>query len=379
MTAERFLSILFSLSISGSLLFLVWKAAELFMKKRFSRRFQYVLLLIVVLRFLLPITPAYSFVGTLYSFIQSTSAYEAILGGPANQPAPPIIVGDNVVIGDNIVLGRESNNYDQYLLYGWLLIAFFLLVQKWTKYQSFKKYIRSDWRPVERPEVLDILSTVCEQNNIKGAVELYVTPLISSPLLLGTNKSCIVLPTDDLTEGQLYAILSHEMIHYKNKDLIYKWLVQFTICVHWFNPLVYQLSKTVNKSCEYACDEGAIALMNQEEHYQYGLTLIEMTKSSGTYNEKVASVTLYENANEIKNRLEAIASKHERKKRDTFIYLVVTLLMLGIALALGAHTGKTITTAETEAASPIEETWATSSSPKMIEEELPLGRHFYKK
>ncbi|MCM1989053.1 M56 family metallopeptidase [Oceanirhabdus seepicola] len=59
--------------------------------------------------------------------------------------------------------------------------------------------------------------------------------------------------------------------------MIYKWLVQLTVCIHWFNPIVYIVSKEINKACEFSCDESVLAsdyvankYIKQAEEQQYG-------------------------------------------------------------------------------------------------------------
>lgn len=335
MTIEIFLNLLFSLSFSGSLLFLIWRIASPYLKKIFSQRVQYFLLLIVLFRFILPVSARYSLIGAFYPFVESTSVYELIFG--KGNSASPIIVGENVVIGNNVVLGSVRTPVEKYIVAIWLLVALFLIVQKITKYQSFVKYIKANWIPVDDPKLLDLLSTICEEKKITAPVELYTTPLVSSPLLLGIRKSSIILPHTDLTETQLRHILTHELSHLKSKDILYKWFMQLILCLHWFNPVVYVISKTVNRECEYACDEASTRGLTKEERYDYGMTLIEMTKHSGTYKEKTAAVTLYENPSEIQRRLQAMLGFQQLRPRSAMAVIFISLLMIALAIFIGSY------------------------------------------
>ncbi len=69
-------------------------------------------------------------------------------------------------------------------------------------------------------------------------------------------------------------IFVHELIHYKQRDMFYKWLIQIVVCAHWFNPFVYLLEKEVNKSCELSCDEKVISVLDDKARREYGDTLI---------------------------------------------------------------------------------------------------------
>ncbi|MBP1046934.1 M56 family metallopeptidase [Enterococcus sp. BWM-S5] len=372
MTIEQFLNLLFSLSLSGSIVFIIWKLASPYLQKKVTKRVQYYLLLIVLFRFLLPVTAEYSLIGAVYPSLEATSVYELIFG-EANS-ASPIFVGENVVVGNNVVLGSVRTPVDQYLFYIWLIAAFFLLVQKITKYQSFIKYIKSDWMPVDDPEILDLLSTICEEKKITAPIELYTTPLVSSPLLLGIRKSSIILPHTNLTKVQLHHILTHELSHFKSRDLLYKWFMQLILCIHWFNPLVYYINKIVNQECEYACDELSTRGMTKEERYDYGMTLIEMTRHTGTYKEKTAAVTLYENPNEIQNRLKVMLDSQKMRPPSLAFITFIGLILIGIALFTGAYNIFQEKDAAANASRYTQD--GSPKTPSSNSTDLSVGRHF---
>lgn len=363
MITERILNLLISLSISGSILFGIWMIVRLFLKKKVSRRFHYYLLLIVLLRFMLPFSLNQSFVGMLFSSIKSSPVYEMIYGSEVKRK-PSVFVGDNVVFNDNIIMGRKNQTIAPYILYIWLAITLALIVQKITKYQSFAKYIKADWQAVDNPDIIDILSDICEDKNITTPIDLYTTPLVSSPLLLGVKKNYIVLPHEDLTQEQLYSILSHEVTHYQNKDIFYKWFMQIIVCIHWFNPVVYSIEKIMNQECEYACDEATTRSLTNEERYHYGNTLIEMASSPGRYSEKVASITLYENNKEIKKRLESILLYQKIKRPKRIITLLSIIGLIFTAFILGAAIPPSkVTPAENKPITDIETKDSSDSKP----------------
>ncbi|CAD5902689.1 M56 family metallopeptidase [Carnobacterium maltaromaticum] len=337
MTSRIFFNLLFSLSISGTLLFGFWILFHFIFKKKFSKRFQYYLLLIITARFLIPITADNSLMAWLYSYITSTTLYDKIFGLPISDYGnSSIIISKNTIIGDNVILG-SPNPFGHYVFIIWLLFFVIFFIQKITKYHSFIKYIRANWIPVDTPATLDLLSCICEKKNVSTVIELYTNPLVSSPLLFGIRKSYIVLPDENLSEEQLYNILIHEVSHYKNKDLLFKWLVQILVSIHWFNPIVYYLEKVVNDECEYACDESAIHNLTGQQRHEYGNTLITMIKQTGNYNERVASVTLYENTKQIKNRLTAILDSNTHKLSNKILLCLIILLFIFLAIYIGVY------------------------------------------
>lgn len=108
-------------------------------------------------------------------------------------------------------------------------------------------------------------------------------PLISSPLLIGFFHPCIVLPSVAISEKDFQCTVLHELTHYKRWDMLYKWLVQVTVCLHWFNPLVYLMSGEITKACEFSCDEAVLSKMGCDKAQDYGETLLNAMATVGKY------------------------------------------------------------------------------------------------
>lgn len=144
-----------------------------------------------------------------------------------------------LLLGKHFLKDKISRQWQYYI---WLTAALGLLIRKITIYQSFIRYIKAGLTPVSDMELLDQLSVVAEQSGIKKPVELCVNPLVSSPLLIGFFHPCIVLPGADIPEKDFQYIALHELTHYRRRDMFYKWLVQVTVCLHWFNLLIHLIS-----------------------------------------------------------------------------------------------------------------------------------------
>lgn len=188
----------------------------------------------------------------------------------------------------------------------WLAVAMGLLIRKITIYQSFAHYISAGSAPVSDIEILNRLSLAAQRAGIKKPMELWVNPLISSPLLMGFFHPCIVLPRADYSEEDFQYIALHELIHYKRGDMFYKWLVQITVCLHWFNPLVHLMGREIARACEFSCDEAVLTKTGSGSAQAYGKTLLDAMAAAGGYRENVGAVTLGENKELLKERLGAI-------------------------------------------------------------------------
>ena len=337
------LKVFLSMSFSGALLILALVCGERFLKHKISRQWQYYIWLIVILRLLLPFGPETNLMGKTYQAVdeaitQNTSLSEA--QEPVNAPGnvlPPAVGSepDNENTNspvEELVTAHPLKDITSLLINHiwliWLMVALGMLIRKVTIYQGFIRYINAGLSPVSDMGILDRLSVVAERVGIKKPIELCVNPLISSPLLIGFFHPCIVLPSVDISEKDFQYIVLHELTHYKRRDMFYKWLVQVTVCLHWFNPFVHLMSREITKACEFSCDEAVLTKMGYGNAQEYGNTLLDAMAAVGRYKENLGAVTLSENKQLLKERLGAIMKFKEQSRTVKMLTFALTLCVL---------------------------------------------------
>jgi len=323
------MKIFLSMSFSGSLFILALLAGKHFLKNRISRRWQYYIWLIVIVRLLLPFAPEVNLMEKFFETInyitvqsdimlpqkQNTVDRKDVLHTPINSKS------DN----QEAIESTEHLIHNVFYLLSikigliWFVVVLILFVRKVTIYQSFIRYINVELTPVGDTELLDRFFIIAEHEGVKKPIELCVNPLISSPLLIGFFRPYIVLPSTDISEKDFSYIILHELIHYKQRDMFYKWLVQITICLHWFNPLVYFMEKEINKACEFSCDEAIITKIGHNKAQEYGEVLLNAMVAVGKYKESLVSVTFSENKQLLKERLGAIMNYSKKSKLAAII------------------------------------------------------------
>lgn len=288
---------LLSLSFSGTLLtFLLLIFCPLY-KERISKSWQYYIWLVVIVRMLLPwtldINIDISPVKNMFQKMTVASDSQSDVHIDKNSTTHTNIdntISDNIqnnikeISAKNVTNVSKQNNtathtetwttkiiqFIKLLLETakpvinkihiiWLVIALLLFTRKVTAYQSFAKYIYAGSTMVDDINLLEHFGAVIEQNNIKGTVGLYVNDVISSPMLIGFFHPRVVLTTATISsESHFHYTILHELTHYKRMDMLYKWLVQITLCLHWFNPFVYLMEREISRACELSCDEMVI-------------------------------------------------------------------------------------------------------------------------
>lgn len=356
-----------SMSLSGALLISILFLGGRLLKGKLGRQWQYYIWLIVVMRLLLPFEPEANLMGRLYQAADSMieqmsqkerpteqSFVEKSLYSSAEKREDSGVENRETLLDDSRQTTGKADDTDlvlksddslaqgmtlakSYLWVMWLTVAFGMLIRKITVYQSYIKYVTAGAERVCEIPLLDRLTVITEQAGIARPVELCVNPLVSTPMLVGYLHPCIVLPSAGLAERDFHYIVLHELTHYKRGDILYKWLVQFTVCLHWFNPLVHLMSREIGKACEFSCDEAVVAKMGYDHARDYGETLLDAMAAVGTGREPSAAVTLSADKRLLKERLSAIMNCEKKTKKKIVITAGLTAGIVMGAFFLGVY------------------------------------------
>lgn len=346
---ERLMNDLFitylSMSVSGMILILTLLILKRIYKNKLSKGWQYYIWLIVLARLIFPFSTEASLIGKSFTDINehivapvATAYYGNGEGNykeydeTSNQAVTEETAASKKALPVEV---EETDKLNIWII--WLVIALVLLIRKITLYQSFVKYVRAGSREVNAIERLEQFGQIIEEQKIKSGIELYTNCLVSSPLLIGFWKPCIILPTTDISEADFRYTILHELTHYRRGDMFYKWLTQAVICLHWFNPFVYLMGREIAKACELSCDEAVISKLNVQQKRSYGDTLLNAVKTEGSYKDSVISVTLCESKKLLSERLGAIMSYKKQSKTIIFLSITAVFLFLCSSIYIGAY------------------------------------------
>lgn len=114
----------------------------------------------------------------------------------------------------------------------------------------------------------------------KRKITVRVCGGLSSPFVMGILMPSLVLPNKKLTPRQLDNILLHETTHLKRNDILYKWFAAVVKAIHWFNPIVYYVTRQINAECEISCDLSVVKDMTAEQRTDYVNTIISLLSAN---------------------------------------------------------------------------------------------------
>ena len=106
---------------------------------------------------------------------------------------------------------------------------------------------------------------------LKRAVPVRRSRQVRTPMVLGLLRPVLLLP-----EGQAVdeVVLCHELTHLKRLDLAYKALLVAACWLHWFNPLVWWMSRAASENLELCCDDDVAAGRDAAFRRKYGELLL---------------------------------------------------------------------------------------------------------
>ena len=231
-------------------------------------------------------------------------------------------------------------------IFGVLIVAFWKIII----YLRFAGGVRAASAPVIDERVFRKSAEIQIRLGLGKRVPIYESTVIDSPMLIGILEPRIYMPSALLAEmtgreNDICLILHHELVHYKRKDIWYKWLFQAALCVHWFNPLLYVFNRKFNIDCELACDEKVMALLSEEGRRAYGNVLLDVAQKNlretnifgkNLMHKNVPTMTLLEEKHTLKERLRGIAHYHKNGIVVGICSAVALVMFLAVAVVCGA-------------------------------------------
>src|SRR5699024_768553 len=106
-----------------------------------------------------------------------------------------------------------------------------------------------------------------------------------------------------------------------------------TKTVHWFNPLIYHLSKQINNYCELSCDEKVVKKMDVESRRGYGEMILSVLDHGVKKRTNIGDdyvINFCSNKNNIKRRLLNIMNVNKMKKSMIILSIFASVLLIGI-------------------------------------------------
>lgn len=205
-----------------------------------------------------------------------------------------------------------------------------LALKSILRFKTFKKSAL----PLQNPAIRRLFRNCLNEMNITKKIPVYSTAFLKSPIITGLFKPCIYLPIhliSDYNANDIRYMLLHELQHYKYKDALVNYIMNFVSILYWFNPFVWYALKEMRNDREIACDTSVLKMLKEESYKDYGHTLINFAEKVSLTPFPFAT-GIGGNMIQMKKRILNIANYHPVSLRKK-IYSILSYILIAVLLS----------------------------------------------
>ena len=328
MIRSIFLNVI-EISVFSSFFIVIMLLISKKLKSKYTNRLMYIVWLFMAIRLAIPFNisiPIINIPSNIEISEENTENFNSLDYVVYEYNTNSNVYPENSTVLENIsnTETKEPINILSFIPYIWLLgviICFSLYI---FSHISFKRMIKRWREPISDANILDIYINLCNEMNITKRPKIFICKILPSPLCTGIFKNEIYINSQDLSGIKL--ILAHELTHCKRKDILYKLILIIGKSIHFFNPLVYIMTKQAEKDMELYCDETVIKNCSIDERKEYSITILNTVKSS--LKNPVLTTGFSSDKETLKMRFSNILDTKVKKRG---IILMIVLSLLGVS------------------------------------------------
>ncbi len=321
----QFYKTLFHCSAAMSVISLVYMASMPLLSKRYTAKWRYYIWLVIVLGWIIPYRPQF--------IIPLIPAKTPAIHTVQFLPAKYITAIENLKALPIETAAAPSIDPGWPVFMIWFMGLVGILLYHTVRHVRFMKFVNRWSQDVVDLETINILDTLKSEMKIKTQVGLKTCTGIASPMMTGVYRQVIFLPSGNIPKDDLIFILRHELVHLRRNDLWYKAFVLLAAALHWFNPVVYIMAKTIARQCEISCDEEVLQGMNFEERRHYGEIIIGVVRNKVKL-KTALSTNFCGGKKSMKTRIFSIMDT-TKKKAGVIVLGIVFIATIGTGVAAG--------------------------------------------
>ena len=127
--------------------------------------------------------------------------------------------------------------------------------------------------------VAELLADCAKEAGLSQAIRIVEATAVTSPALYGFLRPWLLLPpglAECFSDAELRLIFQHELAHVKRRDIVVNWMMTAVQLLHWFNPIVWLAFARWREDREMACDEAVLLGVKPNVGQSYAETLIKL-------------------------------------------------------------------------------------------------------
>ena len=174
---------------------------------------------------------------------------------------------------------------------------------------------------------------------------VYLVSALPSPCLFGVLRPAVYLNEKALqSPDALRFVLAHEQTHARHLDPLWSLLRGVCLTVYWFDPLVWLAAVLSREDCELACDEGTLRALGADERAAYGKTLLTLVPvCDKPQNPLLGATTMTSGKRSLKERITRIAENRQAKAAAVFAVVALAALVCAVSFTGAPDTTPEVT------------------------------------
>lgn len=204
----------------------------------------------------------------------------------------------------------------------WLTGVFAIALIQISSYLVTRRALLRWARPVS-PETREQIEHLALRLGLKRGFQVRRSDRVRTAMVLGVLRPVLLIPQEECDP----LVVLHELNHLRRRDLEYKGLMMAACWLHWFNPLVWWMSRVAGRNLELCCDEDVAGKENSAFRHRYGRLLLECaTEGAGP----VLSSRFGSSKEELKARLTNLFVAKKRGRALVCLALACAVLAGGL-------------------------------------------------
>lgn len=333
-----------SISLTTSVVIMVLIVLGSLINKRYVAKLKYGLWIVLSLRLLVPFNyklPDVPLQITIPTEVGSVEMSDIFETNPTfsevqpiepqfavSLPAEPQTVAPLSPIVDTQRESEASLTLLQALSYLWAAVASSLFIWHLTGYYCFRRRIKKWGRVAKDTLLAEQLHQLCLELGVRRQIPILISKKADSPMIMGFWRPILVLPEEEHTREESYYILKHELIHYKRRDILVKFMLLLARDIHWFNPIVYLMHREAVVDMEIACDEAVVRGGSFAQREAYSETLMSALHRQ-QHKGPLLSTQFSCGKRVMKKRFRNILTK-VKKKNGVILFLIIFVLSVTV-------------------------------------------------
>lgn len=184
----------------------------------------------------------------------------------------------------------------------------------------------------------DCLDRLTQKMQIKRIVRLFSSKEVTTPMVLGVFRPCLIVPASlltGLTPDQLTAIFAHELAHLRRHDFLQNLLQTLIETLLFFHPAVWWIARVIRQEREHLCDDLSVDVVGQPIGLAEALLAIQ-SLGGGTKQIPVAQAATGNRDSAMIHRIRRLVSPQSARERVSGVSAPVALRAVVAAVLIAS-------------------------------------------